>query len=113
MKSILVLLSLIYFISCSTETCNSVQDAQSANDCFSTPVADTNNYCCYIQVKTNVPTGAVTSRVCFEYNKSLSIDEIKTALINQYKQTNQELEDFRCKGSYLKAGLLLLTAFLL
>ena len=57
MKSILVLLSLIYFISCSTETCNSVQDAQSANDCFSTPVADPNNYCCYIQVKVNVGTG--------------------------------------------------------
>ena len=113
MKRILVLLSLIYFISCSTETCNDVKDPQNPNECFSTPVVDSNDYCCYIKVRQYIGTQYQYGSICYEYNKGLSLDEVKNTLINYYTNKGQELEDFRCKGSYLKAGLLLLTAFLL
>ena len=113
MKSILVLLSLIYFISCSTESCNGTKDPQSPDVCFSTPADDANNNCCFIQVGIETQAGHGSAKVCDEFSKTLSIDEIRTSLINQYQKENQVLEDLRCKGSYLKAGLLLLTAFLL
>ncbi len=96
MKNILILLSLIYFISCSKKTCNLITEAQSPKDCFSASVNDKNNHCCFIQVRDNKFLGHQSAKVCYEYNKRIPIDEIRKALDSQYKLDNQVLEDFRC-----------------
>ena len=96
MKNILVLLSLIYFISCSTEYCNILQDVESPNDCLYALPSDENNNCCFIQVGVDTVLGHQSVKVCYEFNKKYSIDEIRTALDYQYKQADQILEDLKC-----------------
>ncbi len=124
MKKVLVLLSLIYFISCVTEYCDEVKSIQSDDDCLSSEVRDGANNCCLIEIKEGDKYG------CGEYPKSLTVEQIFEQLKPQYEKEGQTLVSVKCpndqgtnptpspspspsNGSYLRTGLLLLAAFLL
>ena len=95
MKNILVLLSLIYFISCSKETCDIFSDVQSEKDCFSASVSDKNNNCCYVKIRFNIGEIEKSLQFCNKYTKSLSANYIKTELQKLY-QEGQIVEDVKC-----------------
>lgn len=116
MKKILILLSFIYFVSCGTIYCNSIQQAEKSEDCLSATVQDQNNNCCYLQIA----VGTQVAKVCYEFTKAATLEKIKADLTAQYQAEGKTLEDVICpadqgysKGSYLKTGILLLAAFLL
>ena len=116
MKRILVLLSLIYFISCSSTVCNEITNIKSADDCLSGDVSSAENNCCYLHI-----TGPNHSQQnCYEYPKTYPLEEIYSQLNQKYQPQGYKLEVVTCpadqarnKGSYLKTGILLLAAFLL
>ena len=117
MKKILILLSFIYFVSCGTEYCNSIQQAENSENCLSAEVQDQNNNCCYLQI--GLGTQGV-AKLCYEFTKAATLEKIKADLTAQYQAEGKTLEDVICpadqgysKGSYLKTGILLLAAFLL
>ena len=128
MKKILVLLSLIYFISCATEYCAQLKEVKEANDCLTSSVEKETNNCCFVTVEAS----GKNVNACFETDKTYTLDQIRKALTEQYKKDGQTLVDLKCpsdqgeqptpaptpeptptKSSYLKEGILLLTAFLL
>ena len=125
MKKILILLSLIYFISCGTEYCNSITQADKSEDCLTAEVQDANNNCCYLQIGQSTTEGSQTiGKLCYEFSKQATLDQLKEQLTKQYQGDNQILENIICpsdqgqggsttNGSYLKTGILLLVAFFL
>ena len=126
MKKILVLLSLIYFISCVTEYCDEIENVQTADDCLTSNVKNETDNCCYIEVK----VGDQNGYGCGEYHKSLTVDYIFNYLKSYFENQGKTLVSVKCpndqgtnptpspspspsNGSYLRTGLLLLAAFLL
>ena len=124
MKKVLVLLSLIYFISCVTEYCNKVEVIESADDCLTSQVEKDTDNCCYIVVKVN----GDDVNACYEFDKSYTLEQIEESLKKQYAEAGQTFVSVKCpddqgttptptptpaSGSYLRTGLLLLAAFLL
>ena len=95
MKNILVLLSLIYFISFSKETCDIFLDVQSEKDCFSASVSDKNNNCCYVQIGFKIGEIDQSLKFCNEYNKDFSANDIKTEL-QKYYQKGEIVEVVKC-----------------
>jgi len=125
MKKILILLSLIYFISCGTEYCNTITQADNSEDCLTAEVQDANNNCCYLQIGYTAEDGTKgVAKPCFEVSKQATLEKIKADLTKQYEAEYKTLEDVICpadqgqggsttNGSYLKTGILLLVAFFL
>ena len=109
MKKILLVLSLLYLAFCETLSCKDESKAPSkASDCLQRTPSTNDLTCCYGKFTAL----GLTSQACFELEKGLNSDEIK-------KKMQEEggglitIEDFSCRGSYLKMGLLLLATFLL
>ena len=126
MKKVLVLLSLIYFISCVTEYCNKVEVIESADDCLTSQVEKETDNCCFLIVNDK----GVNVNACTEVDKSYTLEQIEAALTKQYAEAGQTFVSLKCpddqgttptptptptpaSGSYLRTGLLLLAAFLL
>ena len=120
MKKILVLLSLIYFISCSTEYCANVKEIKEENDCLKSIVEKETDNCCLIVVQDK----GVNVNACAEFDKSYTLEQIEASLTKQYSEAGQTFVSLKCpsdqgtaptpaNGSYLRTGLLLLVTFLL
>ena len=115
MKKFLIL-ALVYFIACSTdvETCQdkSVTPVV-AEDCFER-LTEVGENCCFIQV---LAEGVDRQSMCYDYDKSIRVEEIVQVLSDTYSREGHILENVVCPADqhagYLKAGLLLLAAFLL
>ena len=106
MKKIFLFFCLLYLTLC--ENCVEVQNPSKASDCVGkTPTSDSTT-CCY--AKYSMIMGSIN--LCLELPKGLDTDQIKAEFKKLYGQAI-EIDDFSCKGSYLKMGLLLLAAFLL
>ena len=103
MKKIFLFLCLLYLTLC--ENCVEVQNPSKASDCIGKTPSSSSTTCCYAKYSLFVSISH-----CLELPKGLDTDQIKAELKKAYGET---LEDFSCKGSYLKMGLLLLAAFLL
>ena len=111
MKKILLALSLLYLAFCETLSCLGGSTPSQASDCIQRTPKSNDNMCCYAKYK----YGQQNLKGCCDVPKALSTDEIKKQLIEKFQQEYPgiTIEDFSCSGSYLKIGLLLLTAFLL
>ena len=111
MKKILLALSLLYLAFCETLSCEDKPTTSKASECMQRTPKTNDIMCCYAEVKYN----GQYSKTCFDAPRVLSSDEIKKQLIekSQKKYPGMTVNDFSCSGSYLKIGLLLLTAFFL
>ena len=113
MKKFLIL-ALICFIACSTETCQDRTVApEVAEDCFGR-LTEVGSNCCLIQV---LAEGKDRRTMCFDYDKDISVDDIYRALSETYTKQGHVLENVVCPddqhAGFIKVGLLLLAAFLL
>ena len=92
MKKTLILLSLIYFISCKISCEQRDNIPENKEDCYNRAVVNENGVvCCYIKVKTPVSVSA-----CVEIQDSLNKEFMKKVLVSQYSGLNYTLEDFSC-----------------
>ena len=111
MKKILLALSLLYLAFCGELACLSESEPSKVSDCLQRTPKKNDNMCCYAEFNLIVKK----EKACIEAPKALNSDKIKKQLIqqNQVAYPGLTIEDFSCRGSYLKMGLLLLAAFLL
>ena len=105
MKKIFLFLCLLYLTLC--ENCVEVQNPSKASDCIGKTPSSSSTTCCYAKYSL-----FVSIRLCLELPKGLDSEQIKEEIIKAFGPAIT-VEDFSCKGSYLKMGLLLLAAFLL
>ena len=103
MKKIFLFFCLLYLTLC--ENCVDVRSPSKASDCVGKTPSSSSTTCCYVKYSM-----IMSINICLELPKGLDTDQIKAELKKTYGET---LEDFSCKGSYLKIGLLLLATFLL
>ena len=93
MKKTLILLSLIYFVSCEISCMGTDNLPENYEDCYNRGLENENeDVCCYLKVK----TPAILLSTCVELPNSLNKDFAKKVLISQYKEQNFTLEDFSC-----------------
>ena len=107
MKKILLALSLLYLAFCGELACLDQAKPSQASDCLQRTPSSKNSVCCYVEYSYLI----ATIKTCGEATKGFNSDEIKKKLQEQIVVGT--IKDFKCSGSYLKIGLLLLTAFLL
>ena len=110
----------------SSKNCTGGMDEKNYKNCFSKTVVDeTNNYCCFALMSINEEKQGG----CKEFQKNISLNDIKQELDNQYSKLGMKLEDLKCpsneeekenspqgntsnKGFYIKSGFALIFAFL-
>ena len=112
MKKILLALSLLYLAFCGELACLDQAKPSQASDCLQRTPSSKNSVCCYVEGSAVI----LKYKMCAEATKGFSSDQIKEQLKKEIEKQYSSLitlEDFKCSGSYLKIGLLLLTAFLL
>ncbi len=92
MKKTLILLSLIYFVSCKI-SCGEIDNPpENKEDCYNRALENENeDVCCYLKVKTPASVS-----VCTELKDSLNKEFIKKVIVSQFKEHNYTLEDFSC-----------------
>ena len=90
MKKILIIFSLIYFISCKT-LCDAQEELDNAEDCFNREAQDNYN-CCYLTVKDS--SGSAQTQ-CFEGPIGMDRSALKEALVAQI-QAGYTLSGFDC-----------------
>ena len=95
MKKILILLSLIYLVSCKL-FCNTEENPKNYEDCFNRVLEDEENNCCYLKVF--APSLGNVS-VCYEFRKSLDIEYLRKELTRQYYEDNSTLEELACPSN--------------
>ena len=114
MKKFLIL-ALVYFIACTSdvETCQDKSVPVVAEDCFER-LTEVGVNCCFIQV---LAEGVDRQSMCYDYDKSIWVEDIVQVLSDTYTRQGHVLENVVCPADqhagYIKAGLLLLAAFLL
>ena len=109
MKKIFLALCLLYLTLCQEKCIDAQRTSPSkSSDCVGKTPSSDSTVCCYVKYKVSI----VTFSYCTELPKGLDTDQIKAEFKKLYGQAI-EIDDFSCKGSYLKMGLLLLAAFLL
>ena len=106
MKKIFLSLCLLYLTLCA-EKCIDIQNPSKASDCVGKTPSSDSTTCCYVKYSV-----ILTFNNCIELPKGLNTEQIKEEIIKRYGNAIT-IEDFSCKGSYLKMGLILLAAFLL
>ncbi len=122
MQRIIILFSLVFFISC-TNNCAILTRVDDSKTCFSYESLDENSRCCNFIV--SIDEGP-EENVCFQIKKNVNDAQIKQFaqnLINQNKEKFGVPENISViyinhdcnnnKGSYLRVGFLLLSLFLL
>ena len=95
MKKILILLSLIYLVSCKL-SCDAGTLPNNYEDCYNRGLENEDNFCCYLKV--SIPSFGNVS-VCYEFQKSIDIEFTRKLLISQYSEYNQTLEEFSCPSN--------------
>ena len=124
MKRVLIFLALYYYILCAEDNpcINYMKFANSANECSKRTVTvdKENNKCCYIKLEYNVMGKKGTIGECYEFPKAVEIDSdyVKTIVDNYIKKalvgyTDITYKDYKCSGSFIKVGFLLLALFLI
>ena len=119
MKKFLIL-CLAYFIACSTDPETSCQDKTivplTSEDCFER-LTQVGYNCCYIQVLVNQGATQESQSMCYDYDKTIRVEDIADTLSRAYAEQGHSLEKVVCPydqhAGYIKAGLLLLVALLL
>ena len=119
MKKFLIL-CLAYFIACSTDVEITCQDKTTvpltSEDCF-TRLTQVGYNCCFIQVLVNSGVGQESRYMCYDYDKTIRVEDIADTLSRTYSEQGHALEKVVCPydqhAGYIKAGLLLLVALLL
>ena len=95
MNKILILLSLIYLISCKLACSSEEKDPENEQECYERAVDDEDNgVCCFIKVKGLELLDTVNK--CAEFDNKINKDFIKQSLISQYSNNNYTLENFSC-----------------
>ena len=107
MKKIFLSLCLLYLTLCA-EKCTDIHNPSKASDCVGKTPSSDSTTCCYAKYSISI----ATTNLCMELPKGLNTEQIKEEIIKRIGSIIT-LEDFSCKGSYLKMGLILLAAFLL
>ncbi len=91
MKRILIIFSLIYFISCKT-LCTAEEALEDSKDCFTREAQDTSYNCCYMTTKDSSDS---LHTQCFEGPKRMKHDVMKENIQGQLP-TGFTLTDFAC-----------------
>ena len=92
MKKTLILLSLIYFVSCEISCMGTDNIPENHEDCYNRGLEnEKEDVCFYLKIKT--PEVLST---CVELPNALNKELAKKMLISQYSQLNYSLEDFSC-----------------
>ena len=94
MNKILILLSLIYLISCKLSCISSEKEPENSEDCYNRALDnEDNDVCCYVKI--NIPLKGNMS-LCREFEIGINKEFIKQTLAATYSQFNSTLEDFSC-----------------
>jgi hypothetical protein len=93
MKKILVLLSLIYFISCSTLCEDKDTKVVEGKSCFSRSVEEESKHCCYV---TGKHSSGQSLTQCFEGPIKMSLNDMKSQLKEQLAASDYTLTDLGC-----------------
>lgn len=93
MKKILVLLSLIYFISCSTLCEDKETKIVEGKTCFNRDAEGENKHCCYV---TGKHTSGQSLTQCFEGPIKMSLNDMKSQLKEQLATSGYTLTDLGC-----------------
>ena len=122
MKKFLILVSLIFFVSCENKDCLEEYDPlhpPKESDCLkrdSMIVENVELTCCYFQVKVTVEKRSVTSSMCYPFKKDYSKEDLQEFINDNFpsdEDMKMEVKKVSCKGSYLKFGFLLLSLLLI
>ena len=117
MKSLLILLSLFYFTSCSEEAyCTLPNAVTSSEDCFNQETLDKEkHHCCSFKVEIS---NQGTKNICYSLPIEATdeiVESVAKQMINHYKKLFDIDEEIKYKGYdcgnkwiYLKFGFLLL-----
>ena len=130
MKSLLILLSLLYFTSCSeVKYCTLPNAVTNSEDCFNQATLDEEKHqCCIFKVETS---SEGTINICYPLNieiKEVLVESVATQMIKSYKKRHGMDDELKYKGYdcgnngnkdyedgnkwiYLKFGFLLLFLF--
>ena len=125
MKKFLILLSLIFFVSCENKECVEKEfdplNPPKESECLSRNSMIVENVelpCCYIKMQMTNQKLSITSAICYPFKKDYSKEDLQK-LINDIVPSDEdlgvkvEIKKVSCKGSYLKFGFLLLTLLLI
>ena len=92
MNKIIILLSLIYFISCYIVCRNGLYLPEKKEDCFNRTLEDHNDdICCFLRIYDS-SIGNMT--LCGEYEKRINIGFTRLQLASKYARLNYTLEEF-------------------
>ena len=94
MKKFIILVSLLYFISCKVFCGNNELSAEDKTDCFGRDVENAeNNHCCFMEL---LHTSNYTNFACFESPKLWGDEEIRQYLNGILPSMDYSLIDYTC-----------------
>ena len=94
MKRFIILVSLLYFISCKVLCGNNDQSAEDKTDCFGRGLQDEeNNHCCFMEI---LHTSNYTNFACFESPKLWADEQIRQYLNGVLPTMDYSLIDYTC-----------------
>ncbi len=117
MKKALLILSLIYFISCKT-LCSSDEEVKEAKDCFGREPDYESTSCCYVDGTITIDELTQSGGDCYSFKPGISKEELAKIMVEQIKTfmpdsvVNVTINSYKCSGSFLKIGFLFLALFL-
>ena len=122
MKKALLILSLIYFISCKT-LCSDEADVKEASECFARDADYENTSCCFVDATMTIMGETFSDSGCYSFKPGISNDEIANKMVEEIKKMSPEeievtvkVNSYKCpssnSGSFLKIGFLFLVLFL-
>ena len=125
MKRVIIILSLIYFISCSS-LCGDMENFPTKREeCYQRESSMTENECCFLSANVSSEGSKITFSLCGEVPIGYNLEEFKKLMIQQLEEKGMQVNslDIYCSSqdknpdtsssSYLKIGFLLILFFLL
>ena len=106
MKQLIILLALIYFVSCSS-ACANVQNPEKKDDCLKTETGNYDSKCCFLHEETN------NIKVCFEIPNNVDIAQYISEKAPAYKPYKVYCKSEHNFGNILKSLILLVSLVLL
>ena len=115
MKRVIIILSLIYYISCSSLCMNTETYPTNKQDCYQRETSTTQSKCCFLTTDVSMAGTKATVSICSEVPIGYDLEEYKKLMIQQLETQGMTVQriDVDCAHSYLKIGFLLILFFLL
>ena len=93
MNKILILLSLIYLVSCKLACSSSSVTPEKREDCYNRALENGDDICCFLSYSSPF---LGNYSICQEFDTKTNIEFVKLGLIATYSQNNFTIEDFSC-----------------